>query len=418
MGKFDNPPTEDSEVEPKKEEPTKKGIDRRSFLKIFGIATAGALLAPEILVGQTNTENSESNLEIKDVELNKLIEEYIEQKTFLSKEEIKKSLEKCGFIEDLENINIQELEVKSPQKNNTNKDALREALESGLVKLDKDKLNIIQVDFDLVGGSLSGAFYLDEYKSIFINQSKNTKEAKKERIESFIYEKTIDLEYEKTRSLILNSSMPTDKKDQKIKELNNWLVKTYEGSKNVEKISELVERNLEEVKGSVKEFCAREMRQKIITETNLPHEAFHYFYEAQLEKEGYEGPSKRELLAMAIKGYVKRFGENDSSYAKIDLLIGDLDINDNEKLLEFCNNFNGEGKLSGFLEEFLARIYNGALGNTPEYTKKEIEENDYIKKQGGAPLKLVFEDMYHKPTEEELSVLKEMKWNGNSIIKN
>jgi hypothetical protein len=405
--------------EPSKKESMKGGMNRRDFFRISAVTGAGLVfgLNPFDTKAQTEESNHAKNLEIKDPELNKIIKEYLEQETSLSREEVKKSLEKCGFIEDLENINIQELEVKSPQKNHADNDLLKEALESGEVELDKNKLNIIQTDFNIVGDYKSGAFYL--YKCIFINQSRNTKEAKKEKIESFIYEKTIDLEYEKTRNLILNSGISVEKKDQKIKELNNWLIKTYEGSKNVEKIFELIERNLEEIKKSVEKFCAGEMVKKIITETNLPHEAFHYFLVTQLGKEGYEGPSIEELLIIAIKGKIKRFGkDNDSNYAPIDSFLDDGVANDPEKLLEFCRKVKDEKHFVKFLDEYLARIYNGAVGNTPSFVKKEIEENDYIESLGGSPLKLSFEEMYHEPTEEELLLLKNMKWNENSIIKN
>lgn len=407
-----------------KKEPVKKGMSRGDFLKILGLAGVDMMI-PEVIKGQFETESSESNLEIQDAELNKLIEEYIEQKTFLSKEEIKKSLLKCGFIEDLENINIQELEVKNPRKVYTDRDALKESMEESLIQLDYDKLNIIEVDFERIGKVGDALFYTNEYKSIFINQPANTKEKKRTRIENFIITEAVRIEYK-----LALSGVDENKKEL----LHELLEESKNNTKGVKGSDKLIEKNINEIKKSVKEFCASEMLNRKMTETNLPHEAFHYFYGTQLGKEGYEGPSVSELLVVAIRSYVKRFGINKNiTYSKIDQFIENLYISNDEKILEFCKNLNGDNLLlddsrkekhddvaifSKFLNEYWATVYNGAVGNTPSFVKKEIETNDYINKQGVDIPSLDFEEMYHEPIDKELSILKEMKWNGKSIIKN
>lgn len=159
---------------------------------------------------------------------------------------------------------------------------------------------------------------------------------------------------------------------------------------------------------------------------------------------GYEGPSVSELLRMAINGKLKRFGSEEPGYADINKFIKNVDINNSEELFRFCeeitsqhnltirpreydqkewnllsddekNNNWLEKSLYKFINEYFARIYNGAQGNTPEKVKIKLEE--LARKQDCDLPEYMYENMYHEPIEEELELLKKMKFKGRAILK-
>ncbi|MCF7917871.1 hypothetical protein K9L27_02615 [Candidatus Gracilibacteria bacterium] len=417
------------------------GISRREFLKKAGMGIL-ALKAFELGLLSGNSEAKEKNTEALN-DLDKLINGYIEQDTYLSEQEIRESLEKCGFIE---NFNIQELQIKNPWKPFTKRDVLKEALNEAIstdnLSLNEDNLNIVQTDFNKIGALFCGAFYYDEYKSIFINQE-NPK-WKKDRIESLIYSEVISSEYKRIESSFHNSDISYIEKDQKRASLDEWFDKSMKNPKKYTEIPDLVLRHRESIIKSIRAFRTREAIKQIITQTGLPHEAFHYFYETGFVREGYEGPSVNELLAMAIRGKHQRFGDKDPGYASIGYFLKDIDINDKEKLNKFCKNIIDKYDITSnpkkysqeewkylsdkekddcliqesffqFLNEYLARIYNGAVGNDPVNVKMKLEEA--VIQQNGILPQYDLEDLYHDPTDEELAFLKQMKWKGTPILK-
>lgn len=426
-------------------------MSRREFLKTAGMGLLAlklfemGLLSGKSEAGEAETKAEKEKNDENMNELRGLINAYLEQRTALSDQEINENLEKCDFIET-KDLKIQELKIKNPWKPFTQKDVLKESLDQSLsdktISLDKNKLNVIQTNFHKIGALFYGAFYINDYKTIFINQE--SIKAKKERIEELIYKEAVSNEYDRIFNIIKDSNLSELEKDQKKTSLNEWYFACLKNPKKIAEIPELISRHIEKIKNFVKEFRDREAIKKVTNQACLPHEAFHYFYGTKFAREGYEGPSAAELLAMAIRGKNKRFGNKDPGYAHITHLLKGFDINNDEELTKFCEKIANERdfvsrqksysptewqklsdeekyanwtkkSLSEFLNEYLARIYNGALGNTPKKVKTELE--DTVLKRNGVMPNYDLEDIYHEPTDEELTLLKQMKWKGNHILK-
>lgn len=231
------------------------GITRRDLLKkagrgLLALGVVGlGVFDKESEAGENNSRRNKERLE----KLKDLISGYIEQDSILSEKEIKECVECCGFVE---NINIQKLTTRNFWKPFTETDVLKDSIDrslaSGSVKLEESSLNIIQTDFNKIGALNYGAFFSNEYNSIFINQE--GKEKRKERIENFIYKEAMLNEYRRLEDLISMSNISEEEKNSKRKDLREWLEIYMKDKKSLSEIKELVLRYLEPMEKSVKEL--------------------------------------------------------------------------------------------------------------------------------------------------------------------
>lgn len=442
-------------------------ISRREFLEKMGKGVLALLALKKFELGMFDGKKEMKEIVAEQAairEIKELVNEYIEQDTTLSKKEIEKALEKCGFVEK---INVQELRVRNPLEQLTERDlsrepveeyivaktlsfnelrkSLEEALNAGELSLDENALNVIQTDFSKTGLIFfAAATYFPEYKSIFINQE-NPK-YKKERIERLICKEAIDEEYQRVRDNIYKLNLSEIEREQRLDALDEWKDQLIE--KKFTQIPNLILKYKEQIKESIKKFRIKKAINRVYTESVLPHEAFHHFCDTMLTKDGYQGPNIEELLAVAIRGGFKRskygYGFGDIRYWLKD---SDISISDSAALSKFCkdivnkydltlhpniskeklNNLSSTEELENFfkytsfhrfLHEFWARIYNGACGNTPLAVKLKLEKA--LKKELNIVLEVridSLESAFHKPTDEELELLKQMKWKGAPILK-
>jgi hypothetical protein len=318
-------------------------------------------------------------------------------------------------------------------------------------------LTFIQVPFEKIGAFCS-AFFQHTYRTIFIDQE--VPQAKKEALEKFICKQLIGCEYGRQYNLIYdNDALSEVEKARQVESLRAWLEATDKdsslrdiketlhetGDSCSQTVLELFILHEQELKKRINEYRFSKALNFVITKTNIPHEAFHDFYENQLTRPGYDGPTIEKLLAMALRGKRQRFGTKDPSYASIEEYLKGVKIDDEEVLSSFCKKITSQYDIVStpklylneewrqfsdaqkwdywtqrglfvFLNEYLARVYNSALGNTPDQVLAELQKISAEFKREPPNFKL--EEMYHKPFEEELKMLREMKWKGKSIIAN
>ena len=199
---------------------------------------------------------------------------------------------------------------------------------------------------------------------------------------------------------------------------------------------------------------------------NIPHEAFHYFFDSCLLRPGYSGPGALEIMRLSLKGLVDRYFDKetgkflDASYTDMDerlnaiLEAGKKDNLGRDNIVDFAMRVVMDAKVADtecpagypkdaweklnesrrkevaldvwimtsfydFLSEYLARIYNGALGNTPEKIRELAEKNAAQFGQMANPWfeeKRDYSSPYHAPSSEEIELLKKMRWNGKPIL--
>ena len=182
---------------------------------------------------------------------------------------------------------------------------------------------------------------------------------------------------------------------------------------------------------------------QIKTEGAISHELFHHFYMHQLEKEGYEGPSTRELLYLALSESQKRFGDQLGNYFmrlnapelvnNIRRVTGKEMTDDSASLRALCDELATRYNLTEYaqgdsddahlsnellevLNEYLARVFNGLQGYTPEVMQKKF--TDAAHEFGASPDMIPHELLpwYHDPTPEEGATFGRMSWHGKPLV--
>ena len=188
----------------------------------------------------------------------------------------------------------------------------------------------------------------------------------------------------------------------------------------------------------------------VISETNIPHEAFHHYFERLRGLNG-SGPSDKELLEAAVAGVGKKLpnygaGGDISTYLKgVDMKnpiavkkafqgvfdkdgnirnrskktngeIGHNGIPDKEwkrlpskQRVKILKEVLKKDRAYQFVNEYWARAYNGVMGNTPKSVMKRFKET-------GTPIPSNFDSIYHNPSERDKAMLKRMKAKGQPIF--
>lgn len=427
-------------------------MDRRTFLG-KSIRTLIALklgelgfFTPEVEASGKKHEKKENPEGAKKWnEIQETVEQFLAEKTELTPEEINTELHKCKFLEG-ENIPQQSLDIKKPWKPFDKRDVLTEELNEakvdGRIHQNNNTLNVIRTNFNEIGVMNYGAFYLSQDRTLFLNQD-DTMDKKKE-LEEEIYDGAISKEFSEQSDFLFQAKISALERDEKYKKLQKWSKKMHEQPKKPDAIRALIEKHADGILSDLNRYQMHRMHTKEITKRFIPHEVFHDFFEKRFGKEGYSGPDINEVLATAIKGKFEKFGKESPDYeSNISEYINDINITDEESLTNFCkditskfdivnrpkdipdekwrqltdnerHDFTKQKTLFNFVNEYMARIYNGALGNTP----KELEKNatiisgKYNQKDPGYN----YYHAMHTPNQEELKLLQRMQWNGKNIL--
>jgi len=374
--------------------------------------------------------------------LKKLLEAYESEDLNLSIKDIGEILKPCLFVRQ---VKVNALPVGKQQDTNSAELALKgwvsKLKHRGEIGTDPSMLNVVPTDFDAIGVLDYAAFYNYQYDVVFINQT--TPEARKSKTERMLIEFVVRSEYELARNALFKMQLSERELSQKMERLNKWVSEILDNpQKHLEKLEQLFLKHADEIAKHMEEYRKQELVDKVMARTNLPHEAFHHFYSTMLGKDGYEGPSMSKLLAMAIQEEYKRYKENDGiDYVDFRFILKHVDnIDDTEELKKVCEGITKKYNLTShpkkpspdkwraltdkekndyftqkifatFLDEYLARVFNGAVGNTPKNVQKLMESiNSEMDKHS-------LNDLYHDPTLHELQILSEMRWHGKPILK-
>jgi hypothetical protein len=372
--------------------------------------------------------------------LGSYVRQYSLMKTNLSSEEIETELKKCPFISSI-NLNFAALEVPKVSVSNP-RDFLSSVLSEKIESLSPESLNIISFNFSNISIT-SGAFYDSfrdaktgkRYQCLFFNTEGESR-SKEDEMETHLFEHAMGLEIAVSR--IISGGEETGR----IKDLR---MLAQRGGKIADIPDNTIETYRDLLELEAKTFMEIASEQLINTKFSIPHEAFHYFVDNKLGKPeaGYSGPFIKDLFNVALKGFVARFYDKDSEsfdskigYTNIGEYLRKLDLGGNDsditaKLTEFCrklgedydlDNFpisltksTAEGRdFYSFFTEYFARIYAGALGSTPEKVRTLMQESSA--KIGTEIWIDNLDKAYHKPSKEELEILRSMKLNGKSIL--
>ena len=337
----------------------------------------------------------------------------------------------------------------------------------GRKQLLQDGLNIIQFDFSRIGlernaGAVSAKRTFDSKSYDFILLDSNgTESQKKEEMEKQLAVRVLDEEIGWLDGIKEKSQL------QKIGESRRNLAKLRNGVESLLEIPpEVLGRHAGFIEDEAKKYIIENNKTRIFELADIPHEAFHYFFNNQLFRPGYGGPGAVEIMRLALKGLVDRYADKetgklrDADYTDMDerlnaiLEEGGKNSINRGNIVDFAMKIIADAKGAGtkcpvrypkenwekltesrreevaldmwiidsfhqFLTEYLARIYDGALGNTPEKIEGIIGKNAA---QFGQMANPWFEEKndygaaYHTPSFEEIELLKKMRWNGKPIL--
>lgn len=423
----------------------------------IGISGFGAIPAKAETLGV----RAEATLQQVETRLSPQIEgeikKYEAQKTALTESEIKNELSRCVFLEGNPTVSTF-APPKHPGEGLFGEwEARRKAMYAhatiARANIPETSIAIVQTQFS-TGDSAIGAFYIPALKTIFINQIPENPALKRQQLEFYLIASAPDiaretLEKDRKRGLI-------SRQDVRTRVQNIEVAVRSALAKKDPRLSDLPSPFLAEyAKGLAREARIYRWHREesiILTHANLPHEAFHHFYEHQLGEQGYEGPHIDEILTVALRAFFKRFGDDpdppeygklikeaiedytgkdfpqtDEEMTALSTLLAqkfdlrrepsDMPLDEWKSLPDYQKNeLDAHKKIMNFLTEYLARIYGGALGNTPERIKEKLLESHAVFLSDSDPVPYKLDHIFHAPTDEELALLRSMKWNGQPIV--
>ncbi len=380
-------------------------LDRRQFLQSFAWKAAKCGLAlhavgpivnawseqiDETIAGEdTNKKYEDARKELKEI-----LDKFSEQKNSLTPEEIQERIKPhASFLGDPTGVPIIELgRIQQPAGSSLSGEeflisSIEKMITDGHIKLNKDTLNIITLPCDnLVFNAAS--FYISEMNTMFFNQEDQSKQ--RETMERWLYEQAIRLEYDRKSNLGHNAELA--------KEAWKWAKPLIDTGGTLAMLpKELLTQHRVGLAELARWYCMRGKSRFAGTILSVDHEVFHYFFDQKFGKSGYSGPSVKELLFHAIKSKRERFGvQRLTPIYGTDLeefLVG-VDVNDQNSLEKFYNKLTDQGvhdlsdnratdkehpnallTVQRFLDEYLARIFNGAMGYTPQKAREVYIEN-------------------------------------------
>lgn len=374
---------------------TKTLTTRRQFL--CGFLALGALSFGN-LRGEASVEAATDDLEQKRRRLESQVAAYSKQKTTLTNEEIDQRLRKHVFVGQsgfsLHDV-VGDKAFKSYEVDDPPHHLLVSKIKSGQLRLSDGRLNVIQTDLEDIGIFGCGGFYLPSFQALFVNKQTAATQARK--IARFIYQRGIFREFS-------DPSLESSKK-------MNYMHQALSQPGGIDDISQqAILSYADELEKEAAKYRLDGAMTYAAQKTQFDYTVFHYFYHTRFLKKGYHGPPMTEILTSAISHTRQRFGNVSQLYDKVPFasLIQKIQSSDGSVSGSDKNN------LSVFILEYLARIYNGALGYTPDAARsKFVKEAEAV---GGVVPNFPFEEMFHQPSAKELNLLKRMKWQDKAIV--
>lgn len=433
-------------------ERTPSTLNRRELL---------AGLASGLLVGGVSLEANAADAEIVDIEAYEVvlseiegqIKDFAEQKTNISKREILHELRKCTFIEGslrLVNIDTNSI-IDDLQAINANQDsiaasheALRVSLDANHIQLPQKKLVVAQVDFKAIAMKAE-AFYDTEFQTIFVDQQPEHRKA--DGMSRSVYTGVMTSELNSRKNSVIDAMAGQDRESilAKLVEVEDQFAVEYPLKDNG-KVHDVPPELLLRYQNNIRAVIARtraEAAMKFVKNKNdLTHEAFHHFFETMFGEAEYEGPNQEAALVLALKGIRDRGAISQASkYAPEFFKSGMLEryhveLTSDASIAEFAKTTSERFDFSHYpanavdtpdardliavyrlVNEFLARIYSGALGHTDaQFETAALEETKDIPYIQMDFSKRVQDLQCHTPNEDELDFLHTMKWQGNSVV--
>ncbi|MFH1426516.1 MAG: hypothetical protein ABIG66_03760 [Candidatus Kerfeldbacteria bacterium] len=436
---------------PKQREQETPDYSRRWFLRRSAEAALGLSLATGVDVAVPHGAEAEEapgpELEAAYqeilVEFTAQLDSFEQQRIVPTEKEISDKLAPCTFIEQPLVIQTVPLTQKydyfnpDPRLLHNN---IETARERGEYREEPGRPTINRLNFFDAGLFSGVAFYDIESKSILVHEL--SADDQRAHLSRYIFDEAI--------SALLSEQMQAIKAeldqtgDRSLYEQKRAAIyEQYEGLHGGELADipkEWLVQHADELRKRIQNYRINTAEKYALTANSLPHEALHWFYDNGFQKEGYEGPSGRDCLIMALKNNHERYQEQpigETAYGvNIVKLIMDLTgkyrIEESEietvadAILERYDPaiMEKEGDdpaamirrtdVYRFVNEYLARIYNGALGNTDDslaaLTDIEMQKLGVERR----PFKRDIQN--HTPTEEELAFLKQMKYRGKSLL--
>lgn len=378
---------------------------------------------------------------------------YAEQPTELSKRDIARELHKCGFLErsfPLITIETDHIETELDQiaedenKPDASREAMRYALDSNDITLPRKRLVVAQIDFADTHTEAE-AFYDTEYQTIFVDQQ--PEDRKRLRMSRSVYTGIMSSELSLRRNPVITEMEGQDREVilAAVAKVEAEFYKEYKLKKNGtlhDVPPELLLKHRNRARAAIARQRAEAALRYVRNTTALTHEAFHHFFETMYARDGYEGPTQEEALVLALQGIRDRHALNQASDYAPEFFQRRLleqfatDINDDDSIKAFAKKMSEQFDFSHYpahaeytpntqdligvyrlVNEFLARIYSGALGNTDESFEAQSREQT----KGIPYVEINFSDrvkdrQFHTPNERELAFLRNMRWQGQSIL--
>lgn len=433
-------------------ERTPSSLNRREVL---------AGLASSLLVGGISAEAQAADSEVVDLEAYEVvlseidgqIRDFAEQKTNVSKREILYELHKCTFIEgslrlltvDTDAI-IDDLQAISANQDDpeASRDAMRLSLDANHLQLPQKKLVVAQVDFNAIDIQAE-AFYDTEYQTIFVDQQPEHRKAN--LLSKSVYQGVMSSELNSRKNGVIDAMEGQNRESilAKLAEVEDQFAIEYPMKDNG-KVHDVPPELLLRYRNNIRAVIAKtraEAAMRFVKNTNaLTHEAFHHFFETMFGESGYEGPNQEAALVLALKGIRDRGAISQAAkyapeFFKSGLLERyQVELTSDASIAEFARTTSERFDFSHYpagavdtpdtrdliavyrlVNEFLARIYSGALGHTDEQFETTALEHTkdipYIQMDFS---NRVQDLQYHTPNESELEFLHTMKWQGNPVV--
>lgn len=386
-------------------------------------------------------------------EIEAQITAFAEQETNLSRHDIMRELKRCNFIEGtIPLVTIEtdalaaDLQALSADESNpeASRAALRLALEANHIQLPRKDLMVAQVDFTNIQPQAE-AFYDTEYKTLFVDQQPEPRKA--QRLSQSIYHGVMSSELNSRTNAVIDAMVGEERtailaKIEEVKQqfATEYTLKNHGTMRDVP--PELLVRYQNNIRAAVARTRVDAAMRYVKNVTALTHEAFHHFFETMFTEPGYAGPTSEAALVLALQGIrdrqvIPQAMQYAPEFFKRGLLEQyQVDLTDDASIAEFAKALTARFDFSHYpagaaatedaqdliavyrlVNEFMARIYSGALGSTDEHFEtmvlaqtKDIPfvQIDFTQREDDL--------QYHTPNERELEFLRSMSWHDKALI--
>lgn len=426
----------------------REGLGKRleTLAKAAALATAletgAGAIGDKALANVPRVERKEQKIPASILEE---ITKFESQKVSLSEEEILDQL-KRNDVEDqarIFNIDVPEGERFWIDEHTWFGKRLKDIAKSGPA----GGLNVVRIDFTRSGEDLGLMSYWGNYRALFINRTPSS-EQRRDMMESFL-SLSLARFVRNTEMIALwkqRGKLGENAYNKKRRERGSYYDALDRGKPRFDSFApESFKQHEKRLLGEAKTYRLDSARRFVLDTFGLPHEIFHYKFATQLFQPGYRGPDASELIFAALKSKRDRFPGEQGAYQHYNLaleiqLIAGWNINVSDDELKrvsknLARSFDITRRdehpeidtkeldpherlrliLRSYVDEYLARIYAGALGSTPINVYRALSKVGRAHAHISRYQKPIRQG-YHEPTEEELSLIRRMEYNGKSML--